>query len=107
MCRSRRRSGLSLLEIVAAVALLGVVAAVALPRLAGAGRDVRADACDRNLELIDLHAALHRRNTGDWPAADLSDLTTAAFPEGPPVCPVDGAAYTFDRSAGRAVPHGH
>ena len=101
-----RRRGLSLLELIAAVLLLGVVAAVAVPRLGGAGRAVDADSCDRAREAIDLHAALHLRNTGAWPRADLSDLD-AALPDGLPVCPADGSAYTFDAATGTTVPHSH
>ena len=106
--RSARR-GFSLLELTAAAVLVGIVAAAAVPRFAGDGRAVRADACDRCREAIDLHAALHRRNTGDWPAADLGDLAADpdAFPNGLPVCPADGSPYVFDRAAGATVPHPH
>ena len=104
-----RRPGLSLLELIAAVGLLGIVAAVLVPRLAQSGRAIDAHGCDRNRETIDLRAALFYRNTGDWPAGDLSDLAAdaGAFPNGLPVCPVDGSAYTFDRATGETVAHGH
>ncbi|WP_171187114.1 type II secretion system protein [Alienimonas chondri] len=103
--RSGRR-GLSLLELIAVVLLLSIVAAVVVPRLGGAGRDVNVQSCDRNREAIDLHAALHLRNTGSWPQANLSDLA-ATLPEGLPVCPIDGSAYTFDSATGETVPHAH
>ena len=101
------RRGLSLLELTAALVLSAVVVAVALPRLTGAGGATRAAACDRLRGAIDLHAARHRRHTGAWPAADLSDLPAAAFPDGPPVCPVDGRAYTLDPATGETVSHAH
>ncbi|MFH5805322.1 type II secretion system protein [Alienimonas sp. DA493] len=102
----RPRGGLSLLELIAALTLLGVLAAVVVPRLGVAARHVDVESCERCRETIDVHAALHRRNVGAWPQADLSDLA-ASLPEGLPVCPVDGTAYTFDAATGRTVPHGH
>ena len=86
--------------------LLGIVAVVAIPRMGGAGRAVHVKSCDRHREAIDLHAALFKRNTGAWPRADLTDLA-ATLPEGLPVCPVDGTAYTFDAGPGKTVPHAH
>ena len=102
----RPRRGMSLMELTLAVLLLGIVAAVAVPRLGGAARAVEMESCDRQREAIDLHAALHRRNTGAWPQADLSDLA-ASLPDGLPVCPVDGGAYVFDPATGKTVPHAH
>ncbi|QDT15825.1 prepilin-type N-terminal cleavage/methylation domain-containing protein [Alienimonas californiensis] len=100
------RRGLSLLELTAALTLLGIVAAVVVPRLGVAARGVDVRSCERCRETLDVHAALHRRNTGAWPQTNLSDLG-ASLPEGLPVCPVDGTAYTFDAATGKTVPHAH
>ena len=101
------RGGLSLLELTACVAIAGVVAAVAVPRLAAPARAVRQDACDRLREAVDLQAARYRRDTGAWPAADLSGFAgdPAYFPAGPPACPHGGTPYAFDAATGRVVPY--
>ncbi|MEM9700964.1 MAG: hypothetical protein AAF907_00810 [Planctomycetota bacterium] len=104
--RRSHRAGLSMLELIAVMFVLGAIAAVIVPQLGGTGRAVDVETCDRHREAIDLHASLHLRNTGAWPAADLSDLATT-LPEGLPVCPVDGSAYTFDSVTGRTVDHAH
>ena len=103
------RRGVSLLEAIAAVTILGILAAIVVPRLAASGRAAQAERCDGHCDLIDLQAALFRRNTGAWPAADLSDLAAdaALLPDGLPTCPVDGTVYAFDRAAGRCVRHAH
>ena len=103
------RRGLSMLEVTCGLTLMGVIVAAATPYLAAPGRRVNVKACDHRRDAIDLQAALWKRNAGAWPAADLSDLAADRdyFPEGLPVCPVDGTPYAFDAAAGRTVPHGH
>ena len=103
------RRGLFLLELTCGLTLVGVIAAVAVPLLAAPGRAVQAKACEHRRDAIDLQAALWKRNAGAWPAADLSDVAAdpAYFPDGPPVCPVDGTPYVFSPATGRTVPHAH
>lgn len=103
------RSGMSLLELLAAVAILGVLAAVLVPRLSLGGSIAKSDACTVNCRVIELQATLWKRAHNSWPAADLSDLASDAtyLPEGLPVCPVDGSSYTIDAQTGVLQGHAH
>jgi len=105
----RRRSALSLPELMAVLAILAVLAAFVIPRVASHYDDARRNACHASRGEIELQTQLWRRNTGSFPAADLSDIggNTAYFPEGLPVCPVDGTTYTIDTSTGIVNGHDH
>jgi len=102
------RTGLSLLELLAAVVILGVLASVILPRLQSGGKDCKREACKVNLHTIEIQSQLWKRQRGGFPASTLSDIGSSAthFPDGLPVCPVDGTAYRID-SQGRVVGHSH
>lgn len=105
----RKRHGLSLLELMATVALLALLAAVIVPRLAGRRQDANRNTCHTQRGLIELEVQRWRTNTGSYPAADLSDIGADHdyFPEGLPACPVDGTTYTIDRTDGLVIGHGH
>lgn len=99
----------SLLELLAVVAVLGFVAAIILPRVVGGNDQSKRQACFMNKGDIEIQAELWMYNTGGWPAADLSDVGAdlGYFPEGLPICPVDGSAYTIDTNTGRIIGHNH
>jgi type II secretory pathway pseudopilin PulG len=105
----KRRGGLSLTELTAVAALLGLLAMVIVPRVMGHNDNAKRTACHTNQAEIELQARLWRRNTGAFPAANLSDIGSdlTYFPEGLPVCPVDGSAYTIDTSGGLVIGHTH
>jgi prepilin-type N-terminal cleavage/methylation domain-containing protein len=104
-----RRSGFTLLEILAVLALLGLVATVIATRVTGHSQDAQQAACEANKGQIELQAEIWHRNTGSWPATDLSDIGASLdyFPSGLPICPIDSNAYTFDPLAGRVSGHDH
>lgn len=104
-----KRAGLSLLELLAVVVLVSVIAAVALPRFLNRSSAAKKNACYTLKRNIEVQAQLWYRTKGSWPAANLSDIgaNAAYFPEGLPVCPVDGSAYTFDSSSRQVVGHVH
>ena len=106
---SRRRTGLSLWELMASVAVLAVLAAVVLPRVAGQRDEAYGNACEVQQGEIELQVQLWHRNTGSYPAANLSDIGAdqAYFPDGLPTCPVDGSTYTIDTTGGTVIGHGH
>jgi prepilin-type N-terminal cleavage/methylation domain-containing protein len=102
------RKGLSMLEMLACVAILGVLVALVVPRLHSGAKDCKAEACRVHQRTIEIQALLWKRQQGGWPASNLSDLGSSPtyFPEGLPVCPVDESAYTLN-SNGRIIGHSH
>lgn len=103
-----RRNGLSFVELMAVVAIVALVAVLILPRVTGQHAAAQWAACQSTKGDIEIQAELWKHNTGSWPAGDLSDIEAnlSYFPEGIPVCPVDGTAYTIDTN-GRVIGHNH
>lgn len=103
------RCGLSLMELMAIVAILGAIMVLIVPRIGARTEDAKTHACDLNQGEIELQCQLWRRAIGSFPAADLSVIgaDTSYFPAALPTCPVDGSAYTIDPTTGRVVGHGH
>jgi type II secretory pathway pseudopilin PulG len=97
------------LELLAVMVVLAILAVLALPRSAGNSLASRRSACYALKANVEVQAQLWFRHKAVWPAADLSDLAADPLylPEGLPVCPVDGSAYTFDPATQRVVGHVH
>jgi general secretion pathway protein G len=106
--KTKHRLGLSLIELLACIAILGIVAAVILPRLQSGAKDCNAEACRVHQGTIEVQVQLWKRQYGNLPSQDLNDIgqSSTHFPDGMPSCPVDGAAYRID-SKGRIVGHQH
>jgi prepilin-type N-terminal cleavage/methylation domain-containing protein len=98
----------SLTELMAVIAVLAVVAGIILPRLTTGSNTSKKAACEAIQGDIEVQSELWRHNTGSWPATNLSNIGADVnyFPEGLPVCPYDGTAYTID-ATGRVVGHNH
>ncbi len=106
---SRRRHGLSLLELLAVVTILAVLSAVVVKGFSGADAEARKEACYINKGDIELQARLWFRNKASWPASDLSNIgaDTQYFPGELPTCPVDGSTYTLDPVTHLVIGHTH
>lgn len=106
---NRRRSGLSLLEVLAAVTIMGILVMIAIPRFAGSGEQAKRTGCNTNQANIEVQVQLWFRNKGTWPLADLSDIMADGnyFPDGPISCPFDGSAYQFNSTTQRVDGHAH
>jgi len=99
----------TLTELIACVAILGILSALVVPRLLTHNATAKKNACYVNKCDIELQAKLWRRNSGSYPAANLSNVgaDTAYFPGGLPTCPVDNTTYTIDTTTGLVTGHTH
>ncbi len=104
-----RRTALSFLELLAVVVILGILAGLIVPRFGKQSFEAKKRSCHVYRGQIEVQAQLWYKATGRWPASDLSDIARDAtyFPDGLPVCPVDGSAYRLDSSTGQVVGHAH
>ncbi|MCA9123236.1 MAG: prepilin-type N-terminal cleavage/methylation domain-containing protein [Planctomycetaceae bacterium] len=104
-----RRSGLSLMEVLAVVTLMGIIAMIAVPRLATSGDKPKANSCFATKGMIEVQAELWLRNKGVPPAASLNDIMAdnKYFPDGAVVCPVDGSAYRLNTTNMTVNGHTH
>ena len=102
-------SGISLLELLAALVLIGIIAAIVLPRFATQSSTAKENSCLVNTHNIEVQCQLWLRQKGTMPAADLSDIGANSdyFPDGLPSCPVDGSSYTINQTTERVVGHSH
>jgi general secretion pathway protein G len=103
------RTGFSLTELTAVVAILGVLAVLVIPRVSFHQDNAKRAACYADQGDIELQVKLWKRAKGTYPAANLSDIgaDTTYFPSGLPVCPVDGTAYTINTTTGLVNGHSH
>ena len=102
--RNSKRKGFSLLELLAVVTILGIIAVIVIPRVTTTSAAARANADLQNR--AEINSAVERWYVANnsWPANDLSDIGADDdyFPEGLPVNPVDGSAYSLNATTHRA-----
>jgi prepilin-type N-terminal cleavage/methylation domain-containing protein len=98
-----RKSGFSLLELLAVVTILGIIALVVVPRLSVSSTIAKQKADAQNKAEINLAVERWYFEKGTWPAANLSDIgaDTNYFPKGLPTNPMSGAAYTLNTATYR------
>jgi prepilin-type N-terminal cleavage/methylation domain-containing protein len=105
----RRRSGFSLLELLAVVTILGIIAAIVVPRVATSTAAARQNADLQNRALINSAVERFFVDTGGWPANDMSDMLPTAtppvydyFPDGLPENPLNpGTPYSLNGTTHR------
>jgi prepilin-type N-terminal cleavage/methylation domain-containing protein len=100
--RSSRRSGFSLMELLAVVTILGIIAAIIVPRVTSSSDTAKAKVNAHNRGTINSAIERYYIETGNWPSASMSELAVPAyFPDGLPVNPVNGAAYVMNTTTRR------
>ncbi len=107
--RFRNRSGFTLIEILAVVVILGILAAVVVPRVLASSATAKINSCYQNKASVNTSVERWYFDTGSWPLDALTDIGTDVnyFPDGIPVCPVDGTAYAMDPIVGNHRVAGH
>ncbi len=107
---SRNRRAFTLIEILAVVVILGILAVVVVPRVLTSSATAKTNACYQNKASINTAVEKYYFDTGGWPS-DAMTLDIAAdvnyFPDGIPVCPVDGSAYALATTTHRVTGHAH
>ncbi len=109
MTQYKAQYGFSLMELVSVVAILGTLSIVIVPRVINHYMSANKSTCYMQKQEIELQVNLWKRNIGSYPAANLSVIGADAnyLPDGLPICPVDGTAYTIDTTTGRVIGHTH
>src|SRR6476661_1378240 len=104
MTRSKnKRSGFSLMELLAVVTILGIIAAIIVPRVAVSSDTSKAKVAAHDKATINSAVERWYVEKGTWPANNLSDIgaDTSYFPDGVPVNPVNGTAYSLNATTHR------
>ncbi|QDU89911.1 Type II secretion system protein G precursor [Pirellulimonas nuda] len=98
----KRRSAFSLMELLAVVTILGIIAAIVIPRVTVSSDTAKQKVNAHNKATINASIERWYIEKGSWPAT-LAALAadTNYFPEGIPVNPVTGSAYTFNATTKR------
>lgn len=100
--RSRKRgslTGVTLLELMVAVAIIAVLLTLAVPNFINARRRAKASSCANNLKLLYEAGQLYRMEQGSGvTTVDASTLYTQGYTEEALSCPVGGlyAAWNVD-----------
>lgn len=98
-----KRRGFSLLELLAVVTILGIIAVVVVPRISVSSTTAKQKADAQNKAEINSAVERWYFEKGTWPANNLSDIGAdiTYFPQGLPVNPTNGAAYTLNATTRR------
>lgn len=111
MTRKRKSlsAGLSLLELMAVVAIIGILAVIIVPRFSSHASHAKGNACQVNQGNIEVQCQLWFRQKGAAPQSNLTDIggDKDYFPEGLPVCPIDGSSYSINAGTLKVTGHTH
>ena len=99
----KSRCGFSLLELLAVVTILGIIAAIIVPRVTVSSSNARQKVRDHHVATINSAVERYYIDTNGWPADDLNDIANNVnyFPDGIPVDPVSGGAYSLNSTTHR------
>lgn len=103
MRRSAKQTAFSLLELMAVVVILAIIAVIVIPRLTTSSTTAKTNGCLQNKSEINEAVERYYFDNGALPANTAA--LSAYFPDGVPVCPVSGSAYTLSATTKRVVGH--
>lgn len=95
----KKRSGFSLMELLAVVTILGIIAAIIVPRVSVSSSNAKDQVHAHNMATINSAVERWYIEKGSWPA-DLDTISkdTNYFPDGIPVNPQNGNKYALDKN---------
>jgi general secretion pathway protein G len=98
-----KRTGFSLMELLAVVTILGIVSAIIVPRVAVSSDTAKTKVNLHNKATINSAVERWYVEKGAWPATSLSDIKADLnyFPAGLPTNPIDGSAYALNATTHR------
>lgn len=94
MVGNKKRTGVTLIELLIVVLILAALAAIAVPRISQSAQNAKLNACSTNIDVINSAIEMYNADNSAYPAT-LNVITgsTTYFPDGPPICPITGAVY--------------
>jgi len=108
-----KKRAFTLVEVLLVIVILGIIAAIVIPRITYTQASAKIEANKANKATINAQAELYRSQAGSCPPTSATADTGGAFwtnesyfPEGVPVDPVDGTAYTLGTNC-RVTGHNH
>jgi general secretion pathway protein G len=105
MCKYKngKRTGFSLMELLAVVTILGIIAAIIVPRVTVSSDTSKTKVNSHNKATINAAVERWYVDKGTWPANNLSDIGANVnyFPQGIPTNPVNNSAYTLNPTTHR------
>jgi len=104
MIRSNvKRTGFSLMELLAVVTILGIIAAIIVPRVTVSSDTAKQKVNNHNKATINAAVERWYIEKGSWPATNMSDIGADVnyFPDGLPANPTNGSAYTLNATSHR------
>jgi len=101
MVQSKKRKGVTLIELLIVVLILAALSAIAIPRISKSAQNAKQNACDTNVDVINSAIEMYNADNGSYPDK-LDDVTKDKqyFPDGTPTCPL-GGKYTMDPTTHR------
>ena len=97
--------GFSLLELLAVISIIAFIASIIVPRVNSSVSTAKEKSCFHNRAQINAAVEVYAVETGGFPATISVLDTPDRFPEGIPVCPVSGVAYTLNSTTYRVEGH--
>ena len=99
---NHRRQAFPSMELLAVVTILGVIASNVIPRVTSSADTAKAKVNAHNMGTINAAVERYYIENGSWPSSDLNELDVVNyFPDGLPVNPVSGSAYTLNATSHR------
>ncbi len=103
MTKMKKRTGVTINELLIVVLILAALSAIAIPRITQSAQSAKQNACDTNVSVINSAIEMYAADEGGaYPADDAAMQTvvtgnTDYFPDGAPTCPLSG---TYTMAAG-------